>query len=182
MERYWNEPCDNIFKAYQPLFQMIYNVYSSKTAKPGQKQNMSLDEFDDIFQSSGILNDLLQARELSIHFNQGLMLHVNEVDQDKHTAASYIEFLEAYARCCDEASIGEYPHFTLGEDGKAILIEDDVYPTIEERKSLPLNVKIENSIPFLLYNCCNKTYRENFVHPKKHPHYGLFILPNGKFF
>lgn len=37
------------------------------------------------------------------------MLHVNEVDSDKHLHATYIEFLEAYARACDEASITS-PH------------------------------------------------------------------------
>jgi hypothetical protein len=52
----------------------------------------------------------------------------------------------------------------------------------DERKLLPLHVKIENSIPFLMQNCTNKAFQEKFEHPKKDPKVGLFILPNKKFF
>jgi hypothetical protein len=112
------------------------------------------------------------------------MLHVNELESDKHLHGSYLEFLEAFARACDEASIGLYPEFYVGEDGKSHLpeLDDELKPTISERRMLPLHLKLENSIPYLLHNCTSKTYRDNFVHPRKHPRYGLYILPNGKFF
>jgi hypothetical protein len=45
VNRYWNEPCDNLFKAYQPLFQQVYNTYGGKNKKPGQKHFMNLEEF-----------------------------------------------------------------------------------------------------------------------------------------
>lgn len=59
-ERYWNEPCDNLFKAYQPLFQQLYNTYGGKNKKPGQKHFMSLDEFNHLVEQTGVLlNDQL---------------------------------------------------------------------------------------------------------------------------
>jgi hypothetical protein len=35
--RYWNEECDNIFKAHMPLFEHIYNTHSGSRALPGEK-------------------------------------------------------------------------------------------------------------------------------------------------
>jgi hypothetical protein len=54
--------------------------------------------------------------------------------------------------------------------------------SVEDRKALPLHVKIESTIPYLLHNCTNKSFMERFEHPKKHPVVGLFILSNKKFF
>jgi len=49
----------------------------------------------------------LSENEVPIFFNHGLMLHEDELKSDDHLKATYVEFLEAYARVCDEASIGE---------------------------------------------------------------------------
>ena len=35
MKRYWNEPCDNIYKAFAPLFTYLYNNYGGTHKKPG---------------------------------------------------------------------------------------------------------------------------------------------------
>lgn len=93
---------------------------------------MTLDEFDNLIQSAQLINDLLNLRELPVLFNQGLMLHVNEVESDKHVQGGYLEFLEAFARACDEASIGLYPEFCVGEDGKSFLpeMDDELKPTV----------------------------------------------------
>ncbi len=40
-----------------------------------------------------------------MHFNQAMMLQVNEIDYERHLQASYLEFLEAFARTCDQASV-----------------------------------------------------------------------------
>lgn len=34
-ERYWNEACDNIYKAFAPLFTNIYNTFGGSHKKPG---------------------------------------------------------------------------------------------------------------------------------------------------
>lgn len=48
------------------------------------------------------------------------MLHVNELDSDKHLHATYIEFLEAYARACDLAS---FPHHNASSE--PLLTQED---------------------------------------------------------
>ena len=81
--------------------------------------HMQLEEFTNIIeQSGGLLNDLLAQRLIPIFFNQGLMLQKNELDSDSHLHASYLEFLEAYARVCDEASLDTIvsPHNAENDD------------------------------------------------------------------
>lgn len=88
--------------------------------------------------------------------------------------------MEAYARACDEASIPPFVPRNEDDEDDDNSREHDM--TQEERASLPLHVKIENTIPYLLQNCTSKSFMERFEHPKKHPVVGLFILPNKKFF
>lgn len=144
---------------------------------------MNLEEFDDLIGQAGIINDMLMAREVPICFAMGLILHVNEVDSDKHLHASYLEFLEAYARACEEASIALPPSKAndSGDDEQSPEGDDEPLSP-EERRALPLHVKIENTIPYLLQNCTNKSFLERFEHPKKHPVVGLYVLSNKKFF
>ena len=78
--RYWNEPCDNLYKAYAPLFTYLYNTFGGKHKKPGQKTFLTLDEFDNIIQTAGLVNDLLNSRDIPVCFNQAMMLQVNEID------------------------------------------------------------------------------------------------------
>jgi hypothetical protein len=47
-QRYWNEHCDNIFKAYAPLFTFLFNRFGGTHKLPGQKTFMTLDEFDNL--------------------------------------------------------------------------------------------------------------------------------------
>ncbi len=56
-------------------------------------------------QNAGLINDLLNQREIPVQFNLAMMLQINEIDQERHLQATYLEFLEAVARICDEASI-----------------------------------------------------------------------------
>jgi hypothetical protein len=108
-----------------------------------------------------------------IYFAQGLYLQVNEVDSDKYGSATYLEFIEAYARTCEAAST--VLHF--GE-------EPGDHPAIseEDREKMPLHEKIENTLQYLLHNCTPRAFMEKFEAPKKHPSVGLYILPNKKFF
>lgn len=105
------------------------------------------------------------------------MLRKNELESDEHLHATYIEFLEAYARVCDEASHYN-PELFRGED------EDEPAKalSVEERIMLPLHVKIESTIPALLHHCTNKAFREKLTAPKKDAKVGLFLLGPKKYF
>jgi hypothetical protein len=85
-------------------------------------------------------------------------LHVDELDKNLHLSATYIEFIEAYARCCEEASIGEMITYDSSHGDAESDNEDYPRLSVEERKSLPLHVKIENTIPALIHNCADKNF------------------------
>jgi hypothetical protein len=54
---------------------------------------------------AGLINDLLNARDIPIFFTHALHLHVNELDSPNFLQGTYLEFLEAFARICEQASI-----------------------------------------------------------------------------
>jgi len=87
-----------------------------------------------------------------------------------------VEFLEALSRACDEASIVQSTLQSLES------LDENQQMTIEERRELPLHIKIENAIPLFMKNCTNKAFSEKFEYPKKDPIVGLYILPNKKFY
>ena len=74
VERYWNESCDNIYKAFVNLFQFLYVTFGGTHKKPGQKTFMTLDEFDYMLQTAGMINDQLNTRDIALHFNSAMML------------------------------------------------------------------------------------------------------------
>ncbi len=59
MERYWNEACDNILKAYKPLFEFLYASFGGTHKKPGEKLYMTFDEFENFVACGELVNDLL---------------------------------------------------------------------------------------------------------------------------
>lgn len=79
---------------------------------------MTVDEFELVINTAGLVNDLLNSREIPLFFNLAMMIQVNEVDIERHLQATYIEFLEAIARACDEASI--IPAKQDKEDGESL--------------------------------------------------------------
>jgi len=54
---------------------------------------------------------------------------------------------------------------------------------IEERRKQTLHIKIENVLPYLMKNCCKRSFIEKqFEMPIKDKEIGLYVLSNGKFF
>ena len=135
---------------------------------------MNLTEFKEILTSVGLINDKLKEEEVGIHFAQSLNLYVNELESEKHLHASYLEFLEAFARVCDQASLT----VIFGEDPEAP--QNQV--SDEDRLGMPLHDKIEVALSYLLVKCTTKGFQDRFETLKKHPQVGLYILPTKKFF
>lgn len=65
----WNEDVDNILKAFKPLFLHLYQVYGGNHCKPGQEHFMRVDEFLKLVQDSGMINETLNQRDISLMFN-----------------------------------------------------------------------------------------------------------------
>jgi hypothetical protein len=94
-----------------------------------------------------------------------------------------LEFLEAYARVCDDASVYNSKALNLGENPDEEEDEKEVKSlSVEDRIHLPLHIKIESTIPFLLQRCTNKAFKEKYQHPKKDPKVALFLLGPKKYF
>ena len=71
-----------------------------------------------------------------------MMTRVDEITSEKHLQASFTEFLEAITRVMERASISDFKNLDQND--------------LEERKNLPLKVKIENTIPYLINLCQHK--------------------------
>ena len=56
-ERYWNEEVDNVLKAHFPIFDQLYKTFGQHYLKPGDKPFMMSDEFDNLMQACGLIND-----------------------------------------------------------------------------------------------------------------------------
>lgn len=70
---------------------------------------MMSDEFDNLMQASGLINDNFVSRDSVLSFNAAMMVQVNEIDKDRHLKAVFIEFLEAFSRACDKMSLPAQP-------------------------------------------------------------------------
>jgi len=105
-ERYWNEEVDNIYKSHFPIFDYMFKHYGGKYMKPGDKQFMEVDEFNEMIAQAGLINDNFVSRDVMVCFNLAMMTQVNEIDKDRHIKANFIEFLEALGRAIDKISMG----------------------------------------------------------------------------
>ena len=104
-DRYWNEEVDNIYKSHFPLFDYIYKNYGCHYLKPGEKPFMMVDEFEKFFVTSGLISDTFVQRDIFISFNNAMMTQVDEINKERHIKAVFIEFLEAFGRCCEKLAI-----------------------------------------------------------------------------
>eukprot|EP00347_Sterkiella_histriomuscorum_P006983 403350697 len=107
-EKLWNEDCDIVFKRNMKIVQALYTKYSGKYAMPGQPKYMSLDEFIEMVNQSGIIDETFGAREVSPLYNISMMTQKNELDFDRHYNMILVEFLEALGRLADKLQLKDY--------------------------------------------------------------------------
>ena len=69
---------------------------------------MMVDEFQRFFVQTGLISNTFVEREIFICFNSAMMTQVDEVTKEKHIKATFIEFLEAFARACEKLSLPPY--------------------------------------------------------------------------
>ncbi|CAD8201706.1 unnamed protein product [Paramecium pentaurelia] len=133
-ERYFNQQCDKCLNYYKPLLQNIYNKYSIKITKLGQKKFMSLDKFQQICCKAGLLKD--EQKEQNLAFNQSIMTYVNELESDKFFSLNFLEFMEAIARMAEKGS----------------WIDDWRNPS----QQIPLHIKLEKVLIYLVQTCASQ--------------------------
>lgn len=138
----WNEPVDNILKAYLPVLRHIYDNLGGTALLPGQKFHMTVSEFENFTLTGDLVNDVFSQRDAAYCFNMAMMTQINDIENERHIQGQFIEFLEAF---CRVAEISSFPPN-----------DDEEYMTLDERKSQPLHTKLENVLPLVMKNCARK--------------------------
>jgi hypothetical protein len=67
------EEVDYVYKKYFRVFKQIYKKFSGKKAVPGKKPFMCLEEFQNICNYAGFINEEFVSREIDIFFNLSMM-------------------------------------------------------------------------------------------------------------
>jgi hypothetical protein len=135
-DRYICEEVDLVYKAHKPILESIWSRFSVRMKKPGQKNFMCLEEFIDICTNSGLINEYFVAREIDVCYNLAMMTQVDELSNDRFREMTFVEFLEALGRACEQASMAP-PGEGMREDCKQQLLWR----------------KIEHAMPYLLRIC-----------------------------
>jgi hypothetical protein len=105
---------------------------------------MSLDEFEEMINQSGVVDDTFGSREIGALFNLSMMTQKNELDFDRHYNMIIVEFIEAIGRVADKLT--NLP---------------DYFPEIESKNKYKLDKKIESFLTVLMRNCLPKSMGEN---------------------
>lgn len=103
-EKYWVEEVDNLYKSHIQIFEYLYKNYGGTHMKPGDQWFMTTDELERIFADAGLINDQLVSRDIAVFYNLSMMTMVDEINKDRHLRMTFVEFLEAFARCAQQIS------------------------------------------------------------------------------
>lgn len=102
--RYYNEKCDNFIQAHLPILFAIYKSWATKKELGKREKFMTLDDFHNL--CTATVNKECPVREIDLYFNQAIHLQENEIDYDRHYYLIFPEFIEAFCRVIDKASVG----------------------------------------------------------------------------
>lgn len=83
------------------MLQTVFDIYSGKKAKPGEKKYMLVDDFIGLCHNHGFISDTFNLRHATLCFHMALMTHVDEINSILHTEATRLEFTEALARVAE---------------------------------------------------------------------------------
>ena len=73
-----------MFQRYMPLVKELYKLFSGKNDLPGKTKTMCLEEFTDIWESTGLATDHFGTREINNAFIHSQQTEVTELDTLKH--------------------------------------------------------------------------------------------------
>ncbi len=99
------EDIDLALKHGLPVLKKIYEKFSGKYASPGAAHYMSMIEFQELFQDSGVFNESFGSKMLPLQFTLSMMTQVDELDSDRHMNMSFCEFMEGLVRVAENLAI-----------------------------------------------------------------------------
>ena len=88
---------------FQKLTKTIYKNYCGVGKKKSSFLNkfMTVDDFRQIINDCGLINEDYPEAECNSAFGLSTMTQVDEINYDRYSVISYVEFLEALARVAE---------------------------------------------------------------------------------
>ena len=149
-ERLWNEECDLAFKRNMPTLEKIYKQNSGRYALPGAVKYISLDEFFDLINGCGVVDDNFGKREIGCLYCLSMMTQKNELDNDKHFNMIIAEFIEATGRVADKLNIPPLIDENESEENK--IADEKFHENLKRRiKNSYPNLGLDYKIETLIY-------------------------------
>eukprot|EP00357_Protocruzia_adherens_P001184 CAMPEP_0115016550 /NCGR_PEP_ID=MMETSP0216-20121206/27513_1 /TAXON_ID=223996 /ORGANISM="Protocruzia adherens, Strain Boccale" /LENGTH=922 /DNA_ID=CAMNT_0002387047 /DNA_START=323 /DNA_END=3091 /DNA_ORIENTATION=+ len=108
VEKLWNEECDIVFRCWEPVLRSLYNTYCGKHSLPGEKKWMSIEEFSELIQATGLSDEEIALRDVDISFNLAMMTQIDELTSDRFKQMQWLEFLDALGRVAESMKV-EFP-------------------------------------------------------------------------
>ena len=99
--RYFNEECENVMVGNKKLLANIYDTYKARNTNNFDKKGIVAEDFLSLVQENGVINEVFSIRYAAVCFNLSLVSRVDEISNLDHMQASFLEFIEALARCSD---------------------------------------------------------------------------------
>lgn len=92
------EEVDMVFKRYMGRLNQVFQRHSGREKLPGEKQWMSVQEFYELVDKAGLIDDTMTERDVRFQYCYSMMSVADETRTAKHSHMTPIEFLEACAR------------------------------------------------------------------------------------
>ena len=143
-EKLLNQKVDILLKAFKPVTESAFKIYSGKKTLPGQKAFMSLDEFRTLCTDIKVIDSTVPSRDVDGCFYLAKRIEVNELFYKRHIEMDFVEFLEGFCRACDMSSFSKGSFYAKVFDGcKKLMVvcpkgtlDNFVVPSKEMLKSL----------------------------------------------
>ena len=128
---------------------------------------MALEEFEAMMTEAGFVDEHFGVREIGPLFNISMMTNLRESDTDRHLNMTFIEFLEAVARCADKFEL---------------MFLEDQFPNYKSKNPFKLDKKLEciclklmqTFLPPKVFESVFKTYKDLVeLELKSGLHFGL---------
>ena len=121
---------------------------------------MCLEEFDDMIQTSGVVDETFGAREIAPMFNLSMITQKDEIESDRHMNMQMTEFIESIGRVADKLALPPaYDDVRKLNNTYQDDFEESATKDEKQRvwKSRPLYLKIESLLYVLMTNCLPKS-------------------------
>lgn len=122
--RYWNEEVDRMYKFNWNFINKLFDWASAESRKrPGSKKFVSIEEFSKLCSDGGLVETFISERDPTLLYSISMMTVVNELENERGSQMSMVEFLEALGRVADRLDDKEVPNCKGLESKLSLLLK-----------------------------------------------------------